>query len=62
MWLMREVCLENKGRGPRRNMNTDGKRVLAPKDQDKKQVCDVKGSKEYYFHRNNFILSLPILN
>ena len=53
---MREVSLENKGRGPWRNMNTDVRRVLVPrpKDQDKKQVCDVKGSKQDCFHRNNY--------
>ena len=56
IWLMREVSLENKGRGPWRNMNTDGRRVFVPrpKDQDKKQVCDVKGSKQDCFHRNNY--------
>ena len=31
----------------------------AQKTRIKKQVCDVKGSKQDYFHRNNFILSLP---
>ena len=48
---MREVSLKYKGRGSWRNMNTDGRRVLAPrpKDQDKDKCVTSRDQNKIIF-------------